>query len=86
MKKTFDQLFSEIVGENIMQPTKPATTPTAVAQNTTQQTQQPAQPSTPQQGQDIKTLSAQLAKLTDANEIEKVLAQLLNPNAANKPA
>lgn len=84
MTKTFDQLFSEIVGENLMQPAKPNTTAPTPGQSTAQQ---PAQPSTPQQqGSDIKTISAQLAKLTDANEIEKVLAQLLNPNAANKPA
>lgn len=85
MKKTFDQLFSEIVGENLMQPAKPNTTAPTPGQNTAQQ---PAQPSTPQQqqGSDIKTISAQLAKLTDADEIEKVLAQLLTPNAANKPA
>lgn len=84
MKKTFDQLFNEIVGENLMQPAKPNTATATPAQNTAQQ---PTQPSAPQQqGSDIKTISAQLAKLTDANEIEKVLAQLLNPNAANKPA
>ena len=84
MMKTFDQLFNEIVGENLMQPAKPNTATATPAQNTAQQ---PTQPSAPQQqGSDIKTISAQLAKLTDANEIEKVLAQLLNPNAANKPA
>ena len=84
MKRTFDQLFAEIVGENIMAPTQQ--TQPQTQQPTQPQTQQPTNTPTQQQSPDIKKLSAELAGITDAAQIEKVLAGLLNPNAANKQA
>lgn len=81
MKKTFDQICANILGEMVT-PTTPNATPG-----------QPQKPQTPvaqqasgQQTPDIKKISADLAKLTDANAIEKLLTGLLNPKTAQQNA
>lgn len=79
MKKSFDQLFNEIVGENLMQGTQQQP-------QQGQQPQQPAQPANNNQAPNIKELATQLASINKADEIEAILNKLVNPNAANQPA
>jgi hypothetical protein len=88
MKKTFDQLFSEIVGENIInsqQQSQPQQQNNQV-QQTPQQPQQKYQqtPSTNKPAPDLDQLSAELAKINDATKIKELLAGIINSNAGNK--
>ena len=98
MTKTFDQICNGILGEMVT-PTAPnlVQKPGQPAQQTgqppaQQQTGQPPAQQTQNtqnsQTPDLKKISAEFAKLTDASQIEKLLTGLINPNAAanNKPA
>jgi hypothetical protein len=93
MKKTFDQLFNEIVGENVVNTPPQQGNQQQPQQNQQQQNNQQQ----PQQNQqkyqqassankpalDLEQLSAELAKINDASKIKELLAGLI-PNAGNK--
>ena len=96
MTKTFDQICNRILGEMITTPTMAPGQPPKPGQPAQQTGQPPAQQQTGQppaqqtqnpQAPDLKKISAEMAKLTDASQIEKILTGLINPNAAtnNKP-
>ena len=89
MTKTFDQICNRILGEmvtpaapNLVQ--KPGQPAQQTGQPPAQQQagQPPAQQTQNAQTPDLKKISAEFAKLTDASQIEKILTGLINPNAA----
>ena len=93
MKKTFDELFNEIVGEAIVNTQAPQQQQNQQQPQQNQQNQQQPQQNQQKyqqnptannpQSQDLDKLAAEMAKMQDASKIKALLDTLLNPKPGN---
>jgi len=83
MKKTFDELFNEIVGEAIVNTQAPQQQQNQQQPQQNQQKYQQNPTANNPQSQDLDKLAAEMAKMQDASKIKALLDTLLNPKPGN---